>query len=294
MRRLINEGEQFELISGNLKAVVLTPWSKRYYRSRFNHSGFIAEVWMDGICYTSAEETPDGRKEHCGMGLCSEYKCPGQDENVPIGGTWLKPGIGEIVRGSEMWNYLDPRDCQGANTSIFADDSSAVFTVNTPLINGYAYSETRKITVRDHSISQEITFDNTGEKEWKAIEYCHDFLSMDQKGINEHTRLLFPGAIITEEQEDGYGTRLNKYGISWDRIPEKSFLYKFPETIDAAFAWFLYNNDSGLSVCEKLSEKPCLLQVWGDKGRIAPESFVNICLQPGEKKVWTREWFFTK
>ena len=83
-------------------------------------------------------------------------------------------------------------------------------------------------------------------------------------------------------------------GLDWSCTPRTPKLFRFYDVCDASFAWLLYCDDSPLSVWERISEKPTMMQVWEDERLIAPEAFVAVQLQPGEEKSWSRQWFFGK
>lgn len=291
--RPITDGDAFELTCGDLRVKVLTPWSRLYHRTRFMHSAFMAEVWLGDKCFTTTEAGPHGSAVCCGSGLCSEYKNPaGFDPDVAPGETWLKPGVGVLVRGEKPWHFQDETESAGLPTEVWAGASSARFVCTSPIVNGYGYLEERTIELSDHSIRLDIRFANTGEKPWKMIEYCHNFLSFHNRPTDEHHHLLMPTVAFDGEAADGFGTLQTWNGFGWEYEPKQLALYRFPETRDAAFAWQLYLDDSPSSIGERVSEKTCLMQACLTKSFLAPEAFVNIDLQPGEEKRWTREWFF--
>lgn len=287
-------GDSLELSCGDLRLDVLTPWSMRYRRTRFNRAGLIAKVWLKDQCFTTLEETPDNRVIDCGMGLCCEYKSLSSfDADIPQKTQWLKPGVGVLTRGEKPWHFESEERCDNLPTEVAANATKAFFACNTPIVNGFGYYEQRLIEVKENSIKQTVYFVNTGERTWNMREYSHNFLSFNGRRIDEHHHLLLPTVPIETEIRDGYGTRISWNGLNWENTPKRSFLLRFPCTCEASFAWQLYLDDSTASIAERLSEKPEHMQTWGDKHCISPEAFVGIHVQPRETKKWTREWFFS-
>lgn len=288
----ITDGESIVLRAGELRAEVLTPWSARYRRPRFHHSALVSKVWLGDECFTTMEETPDGRNFDCGMGLCCEYKAPAFDENVPPGDPWLKPGVGVLTRGAQPWNFRDETLCDGLPTELNADESSANFVCETPCVGSYAYREERTLTLREQSIRLSVQFTNTGERPWDMNEYSHNFLSLNGRKTDCHTHLVLPTVRMTAQAANEAGVIQTWHGIDWADTKLQSFLLRFPQVCDASFAWLLYRDDCPVCVEERLSEAPVLMQLWGDETRLCPEAFVQVHVLPGETKSWYREWHF--
>lgn len=292
-QRSITSGDDFSLTSGKLRVTVLTPWSARYRRTRFMRSAMIPEVWLGDCCFTTVEDTPDGRKDNCGMGLCCEYKCPSSfDENVAPSERWLKPGIGLMTRGEKPWHFEDPIEAPDLETAVSAGESSASFVCQSPEMDGFRYREERRIEVFPRAIRLSVSFINTGERDWHMVEYCHNFLSIGGRTVGRHHHLLLPTVPVKEEKADGYGTVQTLCGFAWEKEPERLYLGRFSEICNASFAWLLYQDDRRESIGERLSEKPSLMQLCCTRSFVSPEAFVSIDLRPGEAKRWSREWFF--
>ncbi len=290
----ITQGDSVTLAHGEMRVTLLTPWSKLYRRTRFSRVGFISEVWYGDVCFTTAEETPDGQRADCGMGLCCEYKCPGLDAKVPVGQAWLKPGVGLVTREAEPWDFKSACHAKDTPTTLETGGDWARFESLSEIVNGYGYHEKRRIDVLDDSIRVTAEFINTGSHEWDLVEYSHNFLSFHGQRIDQHHHLLLPTVAKKPELSDESGTIQRWNGLDWSGIPTHCFLYRYPDTCDASFAWHLYRDNSPCSVAERISEKPCHMQVWGSDRCLSPEAFVPIHIKPGESKTWTREWFFTK
>ena len=290
--RQVTDGDTLTLAAGELLAVVLTPWSARYRRTRFNHAGFIAEVTLGGVRFTGAEGGPEAEMINRGMGLCCEYKCPELDRDVQPGEQWLKPGVGVLTRGEAPWTFKDETECEGLPTEVSASADTARFTCESPVVSGYGYREERTLKVTEHTVLETVRLTNTGSREMDLLDYSHNFLSMNGKAVDEHTHLLLPCVPGTAEIAPDGAARGDWNGVAWNGVPQRYFLYKFFETKEAAFCWHLYRDDGTWCAAERLSEKASQFVLFGDSHTIAPEAYVRVYVKPGETKEWAREWFF--
>ena len=293
MRKIVESGDRFYLENNGLKAEILTPWSARYSRTRFNHSGFIAGVWLNGRKYTETEALTPPKRPSGGMGLCSEYKCEGVETDSAVGDPWLKIGVGVLTRSREPWNILDEQRTCGLPVSVSCTDDAAFFDCQSPAVNGYAYREIRQIQLRGNMLEQRIELSNTGEKDIALTEYCHNFVSLGGARIDRDHRLYLPCLKDPEKQITADGLTGTPDGAAWVRTPEGSVSQicrdvRRPE----GCAWKLMSTASDRAVSETVSFTPGCVVLWSRDYCACVEVYCQFTVRPGERREWTRTWTF--
>jgi len=291
MKNIVS-GDSFKLEYQQLRAVVLTPWSSLYSRTRFNHSAFISEVRYKDILFTQKEQDQPGAKSTGGSGLCSEYKCPGMEDGIRAGEQWLKPGIGVLERKNEGWNHLDERRTEGLRTFVTADSRSAVFNVESPKVNGFAYRETRTITLSEDTIRLDIALTNTGDQPLELYDYCHNFISLGEEKVGPTYHLRLPVLAETERNFENRDMIQEPGGVTWRKTPVQPFFRISYDTVAGPKSWELYSSNSAISVSEHDSFHPEHIAVWGTDYCVSAEIYHRICPNPGETATWRREWTF--
>ena len=293
MRRIIESGEEFFIENNGMKAEILTPWSTRYGRTRFCHSGFIANVWLNGRKYTEKESLTPPRKPSGGMGLCSEYKCEDIEMDSRIGAPWLKVGVGVLTRSKEPWNILDEQRIAGLPATVSRMEDAAGFDCQAPAVNGYSYREKREIRLEGNALKQRIFMKNTGEKELVLTEYCHNFVSLAGARIDENHRMYLPCLVNPETQITADGLFGTPEGAGWVKTPEASvsqICHDVRKPDD--FAWKLVSIASDASVSETVSFTPGYVVLWSRDYCSCVEICYQFTLPPGESLEWTRKWMF--
>lgn len=278
----------FILDNGVIKAKLLFPQNAKYTRTRFNHSGFISDIWYKNQKFSEYERSQEGFPTTEGSGLCCSYE-PFSMENGPIEmQPVLMPGAGVMIWGDKKEQYepLDTRFCY--------DETSAVFETQSPDVNGYSYYEKREIALCGDEITEKVTFRNTGSKRLENSEYGHNFLSLAGIDISPDYQLQ----VFCVNTPDGFSDNemICRDGVfTFTDYPERTFFYKTYDTkkSENEYAWIMKSKETGISCYEKIDFTPVRVQVWGDYYVLCCEVFVGISLDPGEEISWTRTWGFS-
>ena len=288
----ITTGDSFQLNCGLLQVEILTPWSTRYSRTRFNHSAFMSNVSMAGICFTQIERDQLSSKSSGGMGLCSEYKCPEIEQSSLIGSMWLKPGVGVLQRQTQKWTHLDERKTAGLPTTVKKSKDTAVFKVISPIIGGYGYKEIRTIQIRKNIIRLEIFLENTGSEILTLLDYCHNFISLSNNLICPKHHLWLP-CVKNHEEIIASDTLIGEAGgATWTKTPRIPFFQIINNTNKSLPSWELRHEEMSLVVGESVDFEPHHLALWGLDYCVSAEVYHEIFVKPGEIDMWSREWYF--
>lgn len=289
MMKPILNGDRFTLQSGDLKAELLTPWSRDYQRTRFAHCGFITGLWLGDVCFTQAELAQVGQASTGGVGLCSEYKCPSIEMDSEVGEDYLKIGAGVIKRPAEPWKLVDEQLISGLPATVVASEDTAVFECISPKVNGYAYREKRTVSLNGHVLRQEIELENTGDKLIDITEYCHNFVSLGGIETDEtHHLTLHCARKLPSSSAQFVAT---DSGAGWTGKVEGSFSAPC-EIIPGLHpcAWKLESDRTSVSIAEMIDFAPSSAYLWGTSYCVSAEIFNAIRIQPGETARWSREW----
>lgn len=294
MMKPVLNSDRFYLASGELKAELLTPWSADYRRTRFAHTGFISGLWLGDVRFTEAERSQSHQISTGGIGLCSEYKCPGIEMDSEIGEEYLKVGVGVLRRTEEPWRIVDEQRVEGLPATVLASEDTAVFECVMPMVNGYACREKRTVTLRGQVIRQEYELENTGEKTLEIAEYCHNFVSLGGLATDETHHLdLYCARKLPSESGSCFVT--TESGAGWTCAPEGSFSAPC-EVIpaDQPCAWKLWSSRTAASISEVIDFEPSLVYLWGTEYCVSAEVYKPLRILPGETTRWSREWHVTK
>lgn len=294
MMKALVSGDQFILKNGELKAEVLTPWSTRYNRTRFAHSGFVSGLWLGDVCFTQAERAQTGQSTTGGIGLCSEYKCPCVEMDSAVGQEYLKIGVGVLVRTESPWSIVDEQRLSGLPTTVSVCEDAAVFECLSPMVNGYSYREKRTLVLKDQVLRQEIELANTGEKTLDISEYCHNFVSLGELSTDETHRLeLFCARKLPSKPDQCFQT--TPYGAGWTGPVKGSFSSPCEITsFTQPCAWKLTSSRTSASIAEMLDFEPLSMYLWGTEYCVSAEVYKGLQIQPGDTARWSREWHVTK
>jgi hypothetical protein len=284
----------FYLDNGTVKVRILYPNGIKYDRTRWCHTGFIQDVWYQGIRFSEYERNRHGEQLTSeGSGLCCQF-APIAPEEAVDGKRTLLPGVGYGIyrTPNAAQDRLDIE--QRLDVTVRHTRDRAVFETRTPVIEGFAYFEIREIKLEGSEIIEKVTFTNTGEKEIHTQEFCHNFLSLGGKEISPEYILEVPAADVPDGlqrnamvYENGHFTFLNH--------PDKACYFddKTGGKRCDGYAWIM-RTGTGKAFCyEKIDFTPARVSVWSDCYTLCPELFVAIDLKPGETVSWQRTWGFS-
>jgi len=274
-----------------------------YAGSRFDWTGFITQVYLDGKHTFCAYEDITPGQGSGGIGFCNDFglNTPiGYDEIEP-GEGYMKIGIGTVIKqagnkgGIHMVNHVisDPAEI----TYRYGADFIEFKSVN-PEINGYKCELSKKIAVEDNTMTIDYVLANTGSKEIETEEYVHNFVCMDAQyvGPNYKAEVAFEPDLhmlqMAKERQPEFV--FDKGVITFTKTFEgRAFYTKGFEVKECGGAhWKMTEANSGCSVEETDSFQAPYMACWGTKYVFSPEAFIDISLAPGEEMSWSRSYRF--
>ena len=281
------------LRSPRLAVEVLLPGTA-YRGSRFDWTGIIAQVTLDGRHTFCTVESATPGVGTGGIGLCGEFgiqKAVGFDE-TPVSGRFPKIGVGMLTRpdasGADFARpyAIDPFPC-----SVETCDDGVVM-VSSPLDrSGYAVVLTRTVRVEGNSLSIGARLENVGERSFSTDEYNHNFIRFGDAPIGPDYVLRVPFPLEPDRVPEGL--RIEGASVEWTKTPETDFYFRTPGFLPAGHgSWEIEHRPTGRKMRETDDFPVARCAFWGRAGVVSPEVFVDIALSPGETQSWTRRYEF--
>jgi hypothetical protein len=298
----------------------------RYQGSRFDWTGFITQVRLDGKHTFCASESLKAGQGTGGQGFCNEFgiETPiGYDEARP-GEVFPKLGIGLLARPDDRpYNFFFPHEIvERFPLKIEENDTRVVFNQEPLNCRGYAARLKKTLSVEENELRIQYELENTGNRPIITEEYCHNFMALDNTPIGPeyHLQLAF------QPRFEGPGGDLRKNLPRWMRFLPRFVVEKlvtaqlrkmaseislepqalritkppagqfycrldgFQQTAQPLFR--LENTSNHISVSETDNFMPMRFAVWGAPHVISAEVFKRIDLEPAQTAVWSRHYQF--
>jgi len=319
-----------KIYSDQLTVEIAQPGSV-YSGTRFDWTGFITQITLStsggGQHTFCVPESLEPGKGTGGWGLCNEFgndKAIGYADAQP-GESFPKLGIGLLKRTERpQYNFMIPHEInQQFPIQSDTTDNQAIFTIAPLECRGYAARLTKTISAKANWLEISYRLENVGSKTIDTNEYYHNFIGIDQHSIGPDYQLHFPFKIELEDLAAAYRqylpplmrilvpgflqakllqrlatpgnktVKIEGSDITFLSTPQSPF-YLRPLGFDKTdgFQWQLTHLPSGVQVREYDDFAPSRIAVWGATHVFSAEIFVDIKVNPGQEKTWTRKYEF--
>ena len=270
-----------------------------YRGTRFDWSGFITQVTLDGQHTFCVPEPNIPGAGSGGAGLCNEF-----GSSSPVGYTDAKPGdcfpkigIGLLTRREDQtYSFRNPYDLAPFTIRVDAKPDAVTYTIDPVECRGYALAYSKRISIVDANLLIDYRLENVGQKPVQTEEYNHNFVAIDRHTIGRDYRLTI--AYDTEYTRKPDILHIDGTKITLTRMPatrEESFYCRTIPLKETGNGWWeLVHTPSGVGMREQDSFPWSVFALWGTPEVISPEAFVAIDLQPGAVKTWQRAYTFFK
>lgn len=286
-------------IRSNRLAVEIAAPGVAYHRTRFDWTGFITQVTLDGAHTFCEVEDEDPSRGSGGIGICNEFgieKPVGYNDAAP-GQAFPKFGIGLLTRPNDKpYNFFkDHEIAQPFPIHVETAPDQARFIVDPVDCRGYAARETKTLRVTGSTLQIDYLLENTGLLPIDTHEYCHNFIAINRQPIGPGYLLRFPYPIVLDPgiQINLDILDVNGQQIRWKSTPQKSFYGRplgFFQTSQPH--WEIVHEPSGVGLREYDDFDPERVAIWGTAHVVSAEIFNSIHLLPGRSQSWTRRFEF--
>jgi hypothetical protein len=273
-----------------------------YYRGpRFDWSGIVATAEVGGhTAFGYWKSTHDSANHDDVPGTAEEF---GHDEPLgyaaaPVGGTFVKIGVGELVKPAEpkyrfshIYSIVKPGTWQ-----VTAGERAVEFRQDLSHSSGYGYRYTKRVELAPGGFVIRRTLANTGARPIDTDHYGHHFMTIDGDPVGPNYALRFP---FPPRAADPAGLR-DVAAIRGDRLVFlKPLSTGSVQTLVAGFGEKAADNrvsvEHGPSklVMTITNDRPLLkLNVWSVKTTLCPEPFVRVQVEPGRETTWSTRYEF--
>ncbi len=281
------------LRSNHLLVKVALPGKGLHAKHRFDYTGYIPEIIVDGRDVIGTHEQFDPtRWTSYGAGLCAEFVFPTACDNVDAQGYFPKIGVGLLrsLEGKRVWDIRSAYEVKPGHFDCSIRDSTADFCFTLDAHNGYGASLTRRVTVENCAVVVSSTLTNTGDRAFdRASEYNHNFLAINGRPIGPGYALKLPSIAAWPEMPVKVLRNGETITLS-DQLDAPIFFRSDEMKPCAGVTWELTHESERVGIREVVDVVPEALAVWGIAHVISAEVFVPVALSPGESKSWTRRW----
>lgn len=287
------------LIKSDRLTVEISKPGEAYKGSRFDWTGFVTQVTLDGKYTFYSPESHVPGEGTGGNGLCNEFGIhePVGYDDALAGEQFPKLGVGLLTKKTEEpYGFWKPYEIAPFPVAVTLEKDRAVFISEPVECRGYAFRLKKTLRAADSRLVIEYDLANTGSKPIKTTEYCHNFICLNSHVVSPAYSLRFPYEIkldmVPESTPEGFfavrGAELNIAAV-----PDKDF-YCIIGGYDTRemHMWELVHMPTGVGVREIDNFAVSRLALWGRNHVISPEVFIELDLQPGESKQWRREFDF--
>jgi hypothetical protein len=296
------EQPSIRLTSDRLVVELAQPGSI-YRGTRFDWTGFITQVTLDGRHTFCVPESLEPGQGTGGVGLCNEFGIEmaiGYADAQP-GDLFPKLGIGLLARLDDQdYSFMHPYEiAQLFPVQVDTANDKANIVVEPLDCHGYAARLVKTIAVRGNQLEIAYRLENTGQQPIVTREYAHNFCGIDQQLMGPDYCLRLPYQIGLGEMPARWRQMLDEVlaieggDIRPRATPQRPFYCRpqgFAKTGEPQ--WELVHLPSGAGVREVDNFSPSRVAVWGTTHVISAEIFVDVRLQPGEVQAWSRRYEF--
>lgn len=278
-----------------------------YSGSRFDWTGFITQITLDQKDTFCVKEQLAPNQGSGGIGFCNEFgiDLPIGYESTLVGNSFPKIGVGMLKKSSEKpYDFFSPYEVAPiAFTDKLQSDAQGQpisYEVNSMIQEGPYHIHLKKtISLQEDRLLIDYTLNNSGEEAFETNEYCHNFIGINNRHMEDGYILQIPAATKVEKMAGEFEVLIKPNSsasltqISWDHKPEVDYyalLDSSPEPTTAK--WTLYNERDGVGVRDYSNFPVTKFALWGHAHVCSPELFIHLSLTPGQEISWKREYQF--
>jgi hypothetical protein len=265
-----------------------------YHGSRFDWTGFVTQVTLNGEHIFCVPESLTPGKGSGGRGLCNEFGIhePIGYEDTRVGEKFPKLGVGLLTRPDDgAYDFFRPYEIEPFPIQVATEEDRVIFTVEPLPCRGYEARLTKTLSLHEHRLRIDYRLENVGTELLETTEYYHNFIGIDGHAVGGDYRLRLPYPIELPEAQEIFDIKGNE--LRWRWQPEGDF-YGQPRGFgdEPGHRWELIHKPSGVGLREESRFKVERVALWGTTHVISPEAFIKIAVAPGDEQTWCREYEF--
>jgi hypothetical protein len=288
------KAETFKIYSNRLAVELAYPGSSIQKGARFDLSGQVVQVVLDGKHVFCAPESMDENRGSGGLGLCNEFidTTHTMYNEVGSGEKFPKMGVGLLTRESGGdYFFMTHYEKTPYPMEVSINEESAQFTVLPAECMGFAARLEKKVSVHSNQLQIDYVFENAGQRPIEVVEYNHNFVCIDHHDVGPDYRFTLPYDVKLDKCPEVLSVDGGE--ITWKGVPEQAF-FCMPEGFAgvAPHSWEVVHEPSGVGMREIDDFPVDHLALWGMSHVVSAEVFIKVSLNPGESHKWSRRYEF--
>ncbi|CAN5229433.1 hypothetical protein BH11PLA2_BH11PLA2_21490 [soil metagenome] len=294
-----------ELRNAHVRMTVYLPDATKgfYHGTRFDWSGVIADVkFNNNTLFGPWKDTHDPASHDDITGPAEEFRTPLGYDTAKVGETFLKLGVGTLIKPEEKaYRFAHKYAIKHAGQwEVAQSDDEITFKQGMLTDTGYGYKYVKTVKLLDNLsgflIKHELN--NVGTKVIVTDWYNHNFFNVNADPVGPNYTLQFPFEPKT----------INPVERFEEVLSFNNSAYHFTKPLDSGtifaeiggfkadvehHALSLHHTPSRVNLLVQGDVPMSKLLLWGIKGAICPEPYVDINLKPGDTKTWAITYTIT-
>jgi hypothetical protein len=246
-------------------------------------------------------EKYDPKAHESVMGPVEEFSPIGY-ENAAIGASFLKIGVGTLVKPEEeSYNKFKLYEIQNHGSWQVIEKSNELTFKHILKDQKYSYEYIKRIHLPEGTSEMVLhhQFTNTGKNPIETQVYNHNFFLIDSMNIGPDTVLKFPLKIHAEGRLRGIGeyAEITENEIRFIKDIQKGrhvYIESITGTQEKAqeYTFKIENQKTGAGVKIHGNRPLSKLTFWSAYKTVCPEPYINIKAAPGETISWELSYTF--
>lgn len=287
-----------------LRVAVMRPDAPGRYHTgtRFAAVAAVLRAELDGVPYLYAPEGHNPLDDHAGLAAEFDLCVPGGPpddfppgyRDAPVGGGFLKIGVGWLEKKAAPYSlFQHNRVLTPAETSVREDADGVHFRQVCAPNADYAYILEATVRLEPSAVAVDWTLANVGRKAWTTRQYTHNFFRLADRPSGEGQRLTFPypiqpAGLEPEQRFDPPDTIVFARPVPrWANL-----VVPWPDGYAGANRLTLTDPVAGRAVVCEVSRPGSHTAVHARPDYIAPEQFIELRVEPGDRERWRRVYTF--
>lgn len=289
------------LSNGKLTVTVVDPASsERYYRGvRFSSIASVTQVAFRDRTYLFAPEEHNPMTDAAGLpmefDLFSPDGPPGFKE-AREGEGFVKIGVGVLVKTGDQYRFFTPYEvAQWAPTESTWTADSVTFKQICEGANAYAYRLDAEVRLSGNDLILTCRLLNTGRRPFTTEQYVHNFFVFEGGSVGPGYQLALSSpfeARIPKPVFEVHGQDVRLF----EEITQKmkaAEVFMTPSSENSSLGKAVVTaKESERKIAIDVSEPVRRLTLHASSRYFCPEQFIQIHLEPGEAREWTRTYRF--
>ena len=233
------------------------------------------------------------------IGPVEEFSTPIEYNDAPVGGTFLKVGVGMLRKPQEeRYGSFNPYEIVNGGTWKVRTESNRLEFVQ-ELVDqsgyGYIYSKTVRLTKDRPELVLEHSLRNTGRKVIETLVYNHNFIVLDDRPSGPDFVIRFPFEVKPARDTQGLVETRGKEIVYLRELQQDERAMVSILGFGASAADYditVENRRSGAGMRIRGDRPLARLTFWTIRSTRSPEAFIQLRVEPGREFTWRISYEF--